>query len=357
MSKRLHSLHVITGLGTGGAEKMLYKLAQRFDPQDEPMTVVSLTSLGQYGPLIRELGHEVLVHNLKSLRSWIRRIHLSRRPDIIQGWMYHGNLYASFLKSKFTAPVFWNVRQSLSTYEQEKWTTRQVIKANAKFSPSASGIVYNSHLARQQHEAFGFDGRRGVWIPNGFDLPHITKTGGEVLKVIHIGRFHPDKDHKTFLLAVQQVMKKIPQIQVLMAGLGIDEKNPQIQEIIEPENKSRISLLGERRDILELLGSCHLFVSSSKAEAFSNAIGEAMSVGVPCVVTDVGDSAILVGDPQFVVPSQNIDLLAQKIHSILSSSPDHRDRLGQLLRERIKEHYSLAAVAKNYLNLYLSHLR
>ena len=91
--------------------------------------------------------------------------------------------------------------------------------------------------------------------------------------------------------------------------------------------------------------------SSAWGEGFSNAIGEAMASGLPCVVTDVGDSAIIVGDTGRVVPPRDPDALAAALSSLLSTD---RVALGSAARRRIENNYSLGAVVSQYENFYRS---
>lgn len=92
--------------------------------------------------------------------------------------------------------------------------------------------------------------------------------------------------------------------------------------------------------------------SSAYGEAFSNAIGEAMAAGVPCVVTDVGDSAAIVGPTGRVVPTRDPEALARAWQSLLELAPERREALGAAARDRIGRHFSLAAIAARYAALY-----
>lgn len=170
-------VHVITGLSTGGAERALYNVLTGFFGQLDS-AVISLSNEGTYGSRIRELGVPVYTLGMRSglpslstvlkLRSLIRQL----QPDVIQGWMYHGNL-AAWLARRFAparSALAWNIRHSLYSLEAEKKLTQKVIKGNRRLSGSVDALLYNSHLSRKQHENFGFCAERGQVIPNGFDL-------------------------------------------------------------------------------------------------------------------------------------------------------------------------------------------
>ena len=111
--------------------------------------------------------------------------------------------------------------------------------------------------------------------------------------------------------------------------------------------------LGERRDIPRLMSALDVFVSSARSgEGFPNTIGEAMASGVPCVVTDVGESANIVGNWGRVVVPNNSGLLAAAIIDVLSLSPQERHIWGQKCRERIARKYAIGNVSEEYRQIY-----
>jgi glycosyltransferase involved in cell wall biosynthesis len=113
-------------------------------------------------------------------------------------------------------------------------------------------------------------------------------------------------------------------------------------------------LLGRRDDMPRITAALDVAVSSSFTEAFPNAIGEAMSCGVPCVVTDVGDCGRLVSDTGVVVPPRNPERLATGISQLLDLSCQDRQTLGAAARKRVIEEFSLDKMVKAYMSLYVS---
>ena len=116
--------------------------------------------------------------------------------------------------------------------------------------------------------------------------------------------------------------------------------------------RKRTILLGERDDIPSLLAVAELFVSASYTEGFPNAVAEAMAAGLPCVVTDVGDSRALVGEHGLSVPANDADALAGAMLDILKLSHEDRSEKGRRARAVVEEEYSLPTVANMYVNLY-----
>src|SRR6478672_7330082 len=178
-------MHVITGLSTGGAETMLLKLLSAASGSMEHV-VVSLGDEGTIGPRIAALG--VPVHCLGVRRSApnpfraLSILPLARRidPQVIQGWMYHGNLMATVaalgLRKSVTRNmprqkplVLWNIRQTIYDLRRERWLTAKLIRQGARFSSGPAAIIYNSQTSASQHEELGYCAEKRVIIPNGFD--------------------------------------------------------------------------------------------------------------------------------------------------------------------------------------------
>jgi glycosyltransferase involved in cell wall biosynthesis len=114
-----------------------------------------------------------------------------------------------------------------------------------------------------------------------------------------------------------------------------------------------VHLLGEQRDVPRLLNAFDIATSSSSyGEGLPNAIGEAMATGIPCVVTDAGDSALLVGDTGIVVPKRDPGALCAAWQWLLDAGSDFRRAMGERARKRIMEHYSLQVMIRRYETLY-----
>ncbi|MEX0382536.1 glycosyltransferase [Spiribacter sp. 1M153] len=366
-------LHVITGLSTGGAERALFNvlsggLANRFHS-----SVVSLRDEGRIGPRIRELG--IPVHSLGMRAGMptpgaiarLRRVISATGPDMIQGWMYHGNLGASLAAclAPGSPAIAWNVRHSLYELQAEKFLTRQVIRANRLLSRRVDSIIYNSRLSRGQHELFGFDDAPGVVIPNGFDLARLaanpeasTAVRAELgipsdsLVVGHVARFNPMKDHASFLRAAVRVSQTNPTARFLLVGREVSPENPELAGIVPPGLLERFAFAGERRDVDRLMQAMDVFCLSSWSEAFPNVLGEAMACGVPCVATDVGDSRDIVGDSGLMVPPRDSEALADALVSLLAKEPAERLALGQAARRSIEQRYALPRMVERYAELY-----
>jgi len=370
-------MHVINTLATGGAEMMLLKLLSATDGNWDPV-VVSLADEGTIGPRILALGIPVYSLGLRrgvpspfralSIIPFVRRF----RPQLIQGWMPHGNFMASLagVSSQNRAPVLWNIRMSVYDIAKEHLLTAAAIRLGAFLSRHPAAIVYNSQIGARQHEALGYHPAKRIVIPNGFDCQMFRPddyarrqvraelgVGNDTILVGLVARYHCLKDHAGFLRAAGLVVQAHPAVHFVLVGKGMSREESTLMKLISEQLlQDRISLLGERYDIPPLTAALDIACSASTGEGFSNAIGEAMACGVPCVVTDVGDSTYIVGDTGLSVPPRDPETLAQAISRLIDAGVTRRRQLGAAARRRIESEFSLPAIVRRYEDLYEKHL-
>jgi glycosyltransferase involved in cell wall biosynthesis len=371
--KRLNILHIITGLEDGGAEMMLLKLLSRIDRSAFDNTILSLTDEGVIAHRIREIDIPVKALHLRPgipnpmyLRP-IAQVIRAEKPDLIQTWMYHADLLGGLAaKMVEPIPVIWNIRHADLDPRANKRSTLMTAAACARLSSRIPArIVSCSETACKTHKAYGYDVSRMVVIPNGFDLDDYqpnslarqsvrTEFGLDpnAFMIGIVGRFHPQKDHRTFLRAASLLHAKYPNVHFVLCGTGVTLDNSQICEWVAEENLGDYChFLGRREDIPRLTAAFDIGTISSVGEGFPNVIGEAMACSVPCVVTDVGDSAHLVGDTGGVVPSRDPEALADAWAEMIELG-DTRLELGRRARKRVDKHFSIGAVTLQYEELY-----
>ena len=368
-------LHVITGLSVGGAEMMLYKLLSRMSREKFELAVISLTDRGVLGARIEALDVPVYAVGMKPgmptpAAAW-RLMRLARRlkPDLVQGWMSHGNL-AALLAGAFVpgpAPVLWNVRRSLYSLEHDKPLTRTVTRLGARLSGLPAKILYNSRIGAVQHKAFGYRADKTLVLPNGFDTelfaPSVEACGSirlelgvaeDAVLIGLVGRYSPMKDHANFLRAAASLLKSRPDVHFVLAGRGVAWENQALGELVRGlDIAGRAHLLGERRDMARVTAALDIASSSSSFdEGFPNVVGEAMSCGVPCVVTDVGDSAWIVGETGRVVSPRNPKALCSAWLELVEMGPAARRKLGARARQRTKDQFSIEKIVRRYERVY-----
>jgi glycosyltransferase involved in cell wall biosynthesis len=367
-------MHVITTLGPAGAENMLCGIASAMDGTRFQNEVVSLTGIldlaermHTIGVRVRTLRMEKSVPNpllVMRLAQWIRE----SRPDVIHTWMYHANLVGA-LAARLTGnvPVVWGIHHSVLDPRVDKRRTMFVNRACALLSGRLPArIVFCSQAAVRIHKKLGYDTQKLEVIPNGFDLEQIKPDPAarasvrdelgvpeDALLIGMAARFHPYKDHRNFLRAAGQLHRKQPEVQFLLCGMNVDWQNAQLAAWIEEEGLlGCVHLLGARRDMSRLFSAMDISTTSSLSEAFPIAIGEAMACGTPCVVTDVGDSALIVGDTGEVVAPSNPQALAQAWGRLIEAGPEMRRRLGMAGRSRIQQHFALPSIVERYQAVY-----
>jgi len=374
MRRRL--LHVITGLPRGGAEMMLYKLLARIDRDRFEPAVVSLRGEGPVGARIRDLdvavdslGAEGPLGAVASLVR-LRRAVVRFSPHVVQTWLYHADLLGGLAaRLGGSPPVVWGIRMSRVDREAFRASTVAIARLCAWLSPLlARQIVCCSEAGRQAHAAFGYDASKMTVIPNGFDTEQFRPDGNARRSVREalglpadsrlvgmVARTDPHKDHPTFLSAAAAVCRRIPDVHFILVGLGTEAANAELGRQVEATGiAERFHRLGARDDVPALTASFDVAVSSSIGEGFSNAIGEAMACGVPCVVTDVGDSAWVVGETGRVVPPRDAQALGAAITDVLSLPPDAYAELGAAARRRVVENFAIGDVVRRYENLYVA---
>lgn len=368
-------VHIITGLNTGGAEVMLRELLRHSDPTSFQHEVMSLTDIGPTGKTIQELGFKVTYLGMRPQfpdagALWRLSRRLKRlRPDVVQTWLYHGDVIGG-LAARLAGirAVVWGIHISQLDAPHTKKSTLLTVQAGARLSHFVPArIVCCARSALELHEKIGYDARKMEVIPNGFDLNDFAPDplARELVRrelqleartplVGLIGRFHPQKDHENFVRAAQILSQSDGRTHFVLIGAGSEWSNELLARPIENAGlKARFHLLGRRDDIARWsAGLDVLALSSAYGEAFPMVVGQAMACETVCAVTDVGDSADLVGDTGAVVPPRDAGALARALSELLSAPPDERAASGKAARLRIEERFSIASVTARYEELW-----
>lgn len=367
---------IITGLSTGGAEMMLHKLLQSIDRSEFEPTVISLIDKGEIGPRIEELGIPVYVLGMRrGLPNPLIVLYLARllrrlKPDVVHTWMYHADLLGGLAaRLAGCSRVIWCLRNSNLSKEQSTSSTLKVVSLCAWLSRWLPvQIVSCSQRAKNVHAAVGYADEKIHVIPNGFDLGHFAPDATaraslcaelslppDAPLVGMVARFDAQKNHLGFVRAAAQLLQQSPQVHFVLAGTGVDSGNAALRAAISahPGLQTRMHLLGRRDDVPRLMAALDvLALSSSHGEAFPNVLGEAMACGVPCVVTDVGDSAEIVGNTGRVVAVGDMAALAQQLLAVLHLPAADRATLGRQARARVQAEYEIGHVAGLYQAFY-----
>ena len=362
--QRRKIVYVTAGLRGGGAEGMLVRLATARPGVADDVTVVSLlpaeahmARLGAGGVDVIELQFGRAGGIITGLFKLARLI-AEMRPDIIQGWMYYGDLAAlvglALSGRRRQTRLVWSIRctaMDRRDYGVGLWC---VVKACALLSGWPDLVTANSAAGLKSHLALGYRPRRVEVVANGIDIDEFKPDAAARVAVraelglpedatvlAHVARVDAMKDHDNFLSA----MVKLPDLFALLVGAGT-ENLPTAPNLFR---------LGRRCDVARLLAAADFVVSSSRfGEGFSNALAEGMACGLPAIATDVGDAKLIVGDTGLVVAPESPQALAAAIRTLAAESTTARVERGRKARARIVENFAMRCAVQRYVDLYES---
>jgi len=365
----LKILHIISGLSTGGAEMALLRMVTHANLQQTKSLVISLTDGGSLLPQFLESGIQVisLDYRRRPFSSTVKLFRLIKSidPDVVQTWLYHGDLIGGIV-SKLAGKenIVWGVHSTNLTSGR---TATRIIKKTCSLLSGyiPKRIVCVAEASKIQHIKDGYDAKRIVVIANGFDAepldpPGLTSTlrsqigiPSEKQVIGTVSRLNHDKDIHNLIKAAKIILDNNHRVHFLLIGRGLESDNPMVRKwILESGHPASFTLLGERNDIPTCLNAMDIFCLPSRTEAFPLAVGEAMRAGKVCVVTDVGDAATLVGNTGIVVPKENAQALAEGLNEAMSLPREKRDQMGEMARSRIRGEFSLDKTLSAYQLLY-----
>lgn len=368
-------MHLITDLDTGGGEMMLLKLLQTIDTSTFENVVVSMMDLGTLGYQIESRGIPVYTLNMQRgmpnpfAFTKLLRIIQNEQPILLQTWLYHADLMGVLAGKIKGIPVIWNVLCADIDLSKYSLMTSVVFSCCKRLSDKPVAVIVNSNAGLSFHQSLGYNPRSWEVIPNGFDLnlfypnenarKEFRQELGLAKDSVLIGiiaRDDPMKDLPNFIYAGGLLLKELTtnDIHFIMVGRGINKNNQELNNLIAKNGwGERFHLLGERDDIPMIMAALDTFCLSSLSEGFPTVIGEAMACGIPCVVTDAGDSAAIVGNTGRIVPVKNPEALAAACLELVKMTAQERLELGKRARKRIELRYSLPSVVTMYEDLYL----
>lgn len=365
---------ISTDLDIGGAQTMLLMLLRCIDQTRFAPRVISLLPLGETGKQIEQLGIPVDTINMRSGFAVIQGVLRLRaklresRPDVVQTWMYHADLVGGIAaRLAGVRHIVWGLRNSILAAGKSKWTTWLVVRLCALLSRSIPHrILCCSDVVREVHVSIGYPQDRMMVIPNGFDLERFAPdmsaranvrkelgVSADTLLVGLFGRFDPQKNHDGFLKAAAQVAQDMQDVHFLLAGPGVGRANKELMQMVRTTVPDHVHLLGPRSDMSCLMAALDVLVcASTYGEGFPNVLGEAMASGVPCVTTDVGDAARIVGNTGKVADPADSVGLAHAMKQLLTMPVADREELGNRARIRIAELYDINDIVHHYEDFY-----
>jgi glycosyltransferase involved in cell wall biosynthesis len=373
-------LHIITGLGDGGAEALLYRMC-KFDKEHNHI-VISIMDEQKYGLLLKEIG--VVVYTLSFPKGKIKfsgffklyRLIKQIKPDVVQTWLDHADMIGGIVaRLAGIKNIVWGVHHTALVKGESKLSTILISKINvflSYFIPKK--IIYCAQESKKAQEKIGYKKAIGVVVLNGYDIEGFTQNdslsaeirndlsiNADSFLIGHVGRYDPQKDISNLIEAFALLNQKKLDFDAVIVGANLDNNNRDLLSMLNKNGLSKVvHLLGRRDDITAIMNGIDLFVLSSKSEAFPNVLNEAMLCGTPCVTTDVGDAGKIVRDTGWVVRPKDSEALA---NAIINASKEKESNKSIWLqrktacRKRVVENFSLEKMVKEYKKVWLSEVK
>ena len=360
-------LFLARSLGQGGAERQLVTLARGLAARGHEVSVAVLYGGGFYESELRETNIRLISLNKRNRWDVLPFLHrlvtLLRKehPSVLHGYLGIPNILIAMLKPLLPGTrIVWGVRASNMDLSRYDWLSRLVYWLECRLSRLADLIIANSNAGKAYAIAHGFPKQRIVVIPNGIDTQRFQfeKQGRVRVRaewcvredeflVGLVARIDPMKDHAMFLLAACQLAAQHPSLRFVCVGKGAPEYSASLeQEAVSLGLGERLVWAGARDDMPAVFSALDIATSTSISEGFPNSIAEAMACGVPCVVTDVGDSALIVGEHGGVVAPSDHHAMVMEIDRLLALTEEERRRLGQSCRARIETKCSVESMVQ-----------
>lgn len=366
-------IHIITSLGDGGAEHTLFKIC-KYDNLNNHI-VISLKGKEKYFLLLSKLGIKVYCLNMNflSINKFFSLIKLLivLKPDIVQTWLVHSDFIGGIAaRLAGIKNIIWNIRYSKLEIRKAKIITILIIKLLSKLSifiPKL--IVVVSKKAKKFYEKEGYNKEKLIYVPNGYDLSILRpnkfkknkfktkhKIKKDLILIGKVARYDSKKDHSNLLKALSQVKLKNLNFFCILIGKHISKKNDNLVLEIKRLNLSNnIKLLGQHENISEVMNGLDInILSSSYGEGFPNVVAESMACGTPCVVTDVGDAAFIVGKTGWIVPPNNSIKLAKALEEAINQfGTKNWIKKSKMARLRVEKNFDISRMISFYNTIWL----
>lgn len=365
-------LHLITGLGQGGAEQVVYDIATRLDARRCRLAVCSILEpageRGVFAERLRDAGIEVITLGLGHKWQFRRAARLEgvlreRNPDILHCHLFHANVLGRRLAARA------GVRHVVATvhiaerrwrpwrFWIERWT-----------DPLGDITVCVSRAALEfQSRKTGLPESRFTVIPNGVDTARFAEPGRSrddvraalgvpsgARVVGSVGRLDPQKGYRYLIPAFAELAAEADDLDLVIAGDG-----PERRRLEALAGRSgcagRVHLLGRREDVPDLLHAFDVFAMPSIYEGFGLTAVEAMAAGVPVVASAVDSLPEILGAGERggrvgrLVPPRRPDKLAEAIGDVLARPPGEQV---ERARHRARQEYDVAKMVERYAELY-----
>jgi glycosyltransferase involved in cell wall biosynthesis len=363
---------LVRSLEPGGAERQLIELTRGLDKSNFQITVATFYDGGAWRPVMESIPG-VQAISLGKQDRWdmgsflLRLIRTVRalRPAIVHGYLDVANIFALLAGRLAGAKVVFGTRAAFVDFSQYDWTARATYQLAIFLARFADGVIVNSESGLEYHRANGLAQENATIIPNGIDIQTYRRERAlglslradwgispEEKLVGLVGRLDPMKDHQTFLQAAARLEQNVERVRFVCIGDGPAGYRQSLQDFAENVGAGRVIWAGAQKDMPAAYNALDLLALSSRGEGFPNVVAEAMACEIPCVVTDVGDCARIVGNCGVVAPPEDSGALADGLQSLLLLTDAERESLGLRTRQRILDEFStekMVAATESFL--------
>ncbi len=364
-------LFLVRSLEIGGAERQMVELVKNMDHSRFDIHIVTFYNRGELRPLLENVPG-VRITSIDKNNRWdlisffVKLLNIIRayQPHVIQSYLDVPNSFNVLAGNLLGIKTSLGASASFVDFSRYDWTALLVYKTGAFLSHFSNRIIANSNAGEKYNIAHGYSSKKMCVIHNGIDTQTFQPNQSERLRMRNqweigenqkviglIGRIDPMKDHPTFLNAAAQVTKQFPDSRFICIGRGpidyLNDLKTLANSLLERDKLTWIQDCDDK-DMAAAYNAFDILVSSSYGEGLAVVIGEGMACGIPCVATDVGDSAFAIGDTGLIVPSKNPSALADSICTILQMSTHERVELGRRARQRVLDHFSIEKMASAY---------
>lgn len=366
---------LIRSLERGGAERQLIELAGELTRSGCAITVCTFYDGGALRDELDRVPGVKTVSLSKGGRwdfagfVWrLARLVREERPDIIHGYMGVANELATVFALLHGCKSAWGLRASnmdLTAYDR---LARAAFRFGAWCSRFADVIIVNSEAGREYYASQGYRADTMHVVSNGIDCTRFQPDESARARVREewgvapgerlvglVARLDPMKDHQNFLRAAALVATEHPDVRFICVGSGPAHVGEGYRAFATKLGLSdKLLWVGGRDDMAAAYNALDIAtLSSAFGEGFPNTVGEAMATGKRCVVTKVGDAALIVGDSGLAVPPRDSRALADAIGQLLELDDEQAQSLEKCARQRIIENFSTHQLGIDTLKILL----
>ena len=363
-------------LDRGGAERQLVTLAIGLHSRGWDVAVILFYRGGDFDEKLREAG--IPLYYLEKRGRWdvwrffwnLTATVTKTKPAILYSFLDVPNLLSVLFSTRFSKiALVWGIRAAYMDLSRYDWLTRNASRVESLLSRIPDVIIANSCAGKSWAIKRGFPPAKLTVIQNGIDTEFFCHDpdgrlrvrtewglGNAELTVGVIGRLDPMKGHEVFLMALPSILERHPNLKIVFVGGGSAAYRRRLEILAAGLNLSdKLLWAGLRAGMPEIYSALDVVCSPSVfGEGFPNAVAEAMACGVPCLVTDVGDSAQIVGGSGEVVAPGNPHALANGMSRLLERIQKERPQMMAATRSRISNEYTVAQLIERTVRAFES---